>query len=159
MKVNQMPLRQTLIGTFGQDILRFEQLSLQELAKNVTSATATYDQIAELEVSRLLKEPIMKCLKLKKRSKLFRLLDLSFIGDTFKEFKVELGRAKCAEIIIHSPPGDYNLIQWACALNQPRHLAAMLKIDGKIQSNLSTVRSLKPNRFKKQCSSSSFLLT
>ena len=124
-------LRQTLIGTFGRDILKYERFSLEELAKNVTSDIATYDQVAKLEVPKLLKEPIMKCLKLKKRSKLFRLMELSFIGDTFKQFKVELGRAKCADIIVNSPPGDYNLIQWACALNLPNHLASMLEIEGK----------------------------
>ena len=129
-------LRQTLIRTFGRDILKFERFSLEELAKNVTSDTATYDQVANLEVPKLLKEPIMKCLKLKKRSKLLRLMELSFIGDTFKEFKLELGRAKCAEIIINSPPGDYNLIQFACALNLPRHLASMLEIDGKLIDGL-----------------------
>ena len=124
-------LRQLLIRTFGRDILKFERFSLEELAKNVTSDTATYDQVANLEVPKLLKEPIMKCLKLKKRSKLFRLMELSFIGDTFKQFKVELERAKCADIIVNSPPGDYNLIQWACALNLPNHLASMLEIEGK----------------------------
>ena len=30
-------LRQTLIRTFGRDILKFERFSLEELAKNVTS--------------------------------------------------------------------------------------------------------------------------
>ena len=81
------------------------------------------------EIMLPVQEPIIKCLKHQKRLRLIKLIQCAK-DDTKDEFKVGLGRARNAEIITYSPPGDYNLIQWACKKNLPDHLEAMLEIDG-----------------------------
>ena len=64
------------------------------------------------------------------RSRLLRLLNESVIRDTFDEFKAELDQLGCAEDIGKSAPGVYNLLQVACENGLPKHLEAMLKIEG-----------------------------
>ena len=54
----------------------------------------------------------------------------SVIRDTFDEFKAELDQLGCAEDIGKSAPGVYNLLQVACENGLPKHLEAMLKIEG-----------------------------
>ena len=49
---------------------------------------------------------------------------------TFEEFKAELDQLGRAEDIAKSAPGVYNLLQVACEMGLPKHLEAMLKIEG-----------------------------
>ena len=72
----------------------------------------------------------IKGLEVGNRSRLLRLLNESVIRDTFDEFKAELDQLGCAEDIGKSAPGVYNLLQVACENGLPRHLEAMLKIEG-----------------------------
>ena len=51
-------------------------------------------------------------------------------GDTFDKFKVELDQLGRAEDIGKSAPGTLNLLQVACEMGLPKHLEAMLKIEG-----------------------------
>ena len=71
-----------------------------------------------------------KGLEVGNRSRLLRLLNESVIRDTFDEFKAELDQLGCAEDIGKSAPGVYNLLQVACENGLPKHLEAMLKIEG-----------------------------
>ena len=54
----------------------------------------------------------------------------SVIRDTFDEFKAELDQLGRAEDIGKSAPGTLNLLQVACEMGLPKHLEAMLKIEG-----------------------------
>ena len=50
--------------------------------------------------------------------------------DTFEDFKAELDKLGRAEDIGKSAPGTLNLLQVACERGLPKHLEAMLKIEG-----------------------------
>ena len=63
-------------------------------------------------------------------SRLLRLLNESVIRDTFEDFKAELDKLGRAEDIGKSAPGTLNLLQVACERGLPKHLEAMLKIEG-----------------------------
>ena len=104
LTIDGIDLRQALIKTFGEDILDFQPSNLE-------------DAIKGLEVGN--------------RSRLLRLLNESVIRDTFEDFKAELDQLGCAEDIIKSAPGVFNLIQVACEMGLAKHLEAMLKIEGK----------------------------
>ena len=52
---SEISLRQTIIKTFGQDVLRFERFSLQDVATNIITESANYDDLEALELSSLLK--------------------------------------------------------------------------------------------------------
>jgi len=103
LNIDGIDLRQALIKTFGPEILNFQPSNLE-------------DAIKGLEVGN--------------RSRLLRLLNESVIRDTFDEFKAELDQLGCAEDIGKSAPGVYNLLQVACENGLPKHLEAMLEIEG-----------------------------
>ena len=98
-------LKKEIINQFGKEILNFQPVDLDEAMKN-------------LEVGN--------------RTRLLRLLNESIIRDTCEEFEKELDQLGNAEDIMKSATGVYNLIQVASDMNLPKHLAAMLKINGKI---------------------------
>jgi hypothetical protein len=100
-EIDGISLRNSLIKTFGSEILQYQPNDLDEAMNGLETGN---------------------------RTKLLQLLHESVIRDTFDDFEAELKSLTASEDINRSAPGAYNLVQVASDEGLHMHLKAMLQV-------------------------------